>query len=80
MLGRSGRRIGNNSLGSEDGQIILRAFNNQSDIEMRTSDMQRLLLELVELPTWVETVKELQARSDTAHPWPYSADEWKVWA
>lgn len=62
------------------GQIILRAYKGTRGIEMRPSDMQRLLLELVDLPTWVATVKELLARSSSAHPWPYFADESRVWA
>jgi hypothetical protein len=64
----------------EQGQVILRAYKGTRGIEMRPSDMQRLLLELVELPTWVATVKELLARSSSAHPWPYFADESRVWA
>jgi hypothetical protein len=64
----------------EQGQIILRAYKGTRGIEMRPSDMQRLLLELVELPTWVATVDELLTRADSAHPWPYYSDESKVWA
>jgi hypothetical protein len=61
-------------------QIILRAYRGTRGIEMRPADMQRLLLELVELPTWVAMVKELLARSNAKHPWPYFEDEWRVWA
>jgi hypothetical protein len=64
----------------EPGDIILRAYNCTRGIEMRPSDMQRLLLELVELPTWVATVDELLSRSQSRHPWPYYGDECRVWA
>ncbi len=65
----------------ESGQVILRAYKGNHVAEMRPSDMQRLLLELVELPTWVATVKELLTRENmSGHPWPYFADEGKVWA
>jgi hypothetical protein len=63
------------------GQTILRAYKGNRGIEMRPSDMQRLLLELVELPTWVATVKELLTRENiSGHPWPYFANERQTWA
>jgi hypothetical protein len=49
-------------------------------MEMRPSDMQRLLLELVDLSTWVETVKELLASENMGgNAWPYYAEEYRVW-
>lgn len=48
------------------GQVILRAYKSGCGIEMRPSDMQRLLLELVDLPTWVEPVKASLSRPITA--------------
>jgi len=63
------------------GQVILRAHNGRRGIEMRPSEMQRLLLELVDLPTWAEGVRELLSRGDTGtRPWPSFADERKAWA
>jgi hypothetical protein len=62
------------------GDVILRAYKGFRGMEMKPSDMQRLLLELVDLSTWVETVKELLTRDNIGnHPWPYYRDEHRVW-
>jgi len=62
------------------GDVILRAYKGSRGMEMKPSDMQRLLLELVDLTTWVETVKELLTRDNIGnHPWPYYRDEHRVW-
>lgn len=62
-------------------QVILRAYKGNRGMEMRPSDMQRLLLELEDLSVWVETVKALLSQDHmSSHPWPYYANEWKVWA
>lgn len=64
----------------EPGQVVLRAANQVRGIELRPTEMQRLLLELMDLPLWAESVKRLLARDDLVpHPWPYFDDEWKVW-
>ena len=48
---------------------------------MRPSEMQRLLLELVDMTTWAEGVKELLTLDNIGdRPWPCFADEHKVWA
>jgi hypothetical protein len=63
------------------GQVILRAYKGTRGIEMRPSDMQRLLLELEDMPTWTATVRTLLELDDApGHPWPYYADEYKTWA
>ena len=62
------------------GDVILRAYKGSRGMEMKPSDMQRLLLELVDLTTWVETVKELLTSDNIGHhPWPYYRDEHRVW-
>lgn len=63
------------------GQVILRAYKGHRGIEMKPSDMQRLLLELEDLSVWVETVKALLSQGDlSGHPWPYYGHERKTWA
>ncbi|HEX5116299.1 MAG TPA: hypothetical protein VFW65_13975 [Pseudonocardiaceae bacterium] len=65
----------------QQGQVVLRATNQVRGIELRPSEMQRLLLELMDLPLWAESVRRLLARDDLVpHPWPYFDDEWRVWA
>jgi hypothetical protein len=42
---------------------------------------RRLLLELADLPTWAESVKQFLNSNDTGrHPWQSFIEEWKVWA
>jgi hypothetical protein len=64
------------------GQVILRAYKGYRGIEMKPSDMQRLLLELEDLSVWVETVETLLSQDEISgnHPWPYYGNEWKIWA
>jgi hypothetical protein len=66
----------------ESDQVVLRAHAGSRTIELRWAEMQRrLLLELVNLPTWAESVKQLLDRNDTGrHPWQSFTEEWKVWA
>jgi hypothetical protein len=65
----------------EAGQVILRIHNGKHSIEMRPSEMQRLLLELVDLPTWAEGIRELLDHAKNGiRPWPNFADERKIWA
>jgi hypothetical protein len=65
----------------QPGQVVLRAFRGLSGLELRQAEMSRLTLELVDLATWVESLKELLTQADlSGHPWPYFADEHKVWA
>jgi len=56
----------------QPGQVILRAYKGFRGIEMKPSDMQRLLLELEDLSVWVETVKTLLSQDEISgnHPWP----------
>ena len=62
-------------------QPILRAFKGQNGIEMLPSDMQRLLLELVDISTWVKTIDALLTGNHAnGHPWPLYTNEGKVWA
>ena len=63
------------------GQIVLRAYNSVRGVEIKASDMQRFLLELVDLQTWAQSVRELLTLNDlSGHPWPYYLDEGKDWA
>jgi hypothetical protein len=65
----------------QSGQVILRAYKGNRGIEMCRSEIQRLLLELVDLSTWAEGVKELLTRDYVFdHPWPHFANERNVWA
>lgn len=62
------------------GQVVLNAHHGGRTVQMREFELQRLLFELVDLPTWVEGVKALLGRADVpGHPWPHFGDEWKVW-
>jgi hypothetical protein len=62
------------------GQVVLNAHQGGRTVQMRESELQRLLLELVDLATWVEGMKTLLAHDDVpGHPWPHYIDEWKVW-
>lgn len=63
----------------EQGQVILRAYHGSHGVEVKPSDMQRLLLELVDVRTWAESIKRLLTLDGVSgHPWPYYPDEGKV--
>ena len=65
----------------EGGQAVMRIHNGIRATEMRSSELARLTLELVDLRTWVEGVREVLARPDVqGRPWHSFADEYKVWA
>ncbi|WP_037305561.1 hypothetical protein [Amycolatopsis orientalis] len=63
-------------------QVVLRAYAAGRTIELHWAELERsLLLELMDLPTWAEGVKQLMNRKDIGQrPWPSFTDEWKVWA
>lgn len=62
--------------------VVLRAHNGIQAVELRWFEVHgRLLLEMADLDTWAEGVKEmLQHRKTGPHPWQSFAEEWKVWA
>jgi len=65
----------------QPGQVVLRIYYRGRGLELREAEIVRLTLELVELPTWIEGIKEMLIRGDLSnHPWPSFADEHKVWA
>ncbi len=65
----------------QPGQEVMRIHNGVRATELRSSELQRLALELVDLSTWVEGIREMLARTDVqGRPWHYFADEHKVWA
>ncbi len=65
----------------QPGQEVMRIHNGIRAAELRTSELGRLTLELVDLPTWAEGVRQMFARDDVqGRPWHYFADEYKVWA
>jgi hypothetical protein len=63
-------------------QVVLRVRTRSRTIELRWAEMQRrLLLEVADLPTWAESVKQLLDTNNTGrHPWQSFTEEWKVWA
>jgi hypothetical protein len=62
-------------------QEVIRIHNGVRSTEMRSSELQRLALELVDLPTWVGGIREMFSRDDVqGRPWHYFANERKVWA
>jgi hypothetical protein len=64
----------------QPGQVILRIYHGNRGLELREAEIFRLTLELVDLPTWVEGIREMLVRSDlSGRPWPCFADEHKVW-
>lgn len=64
----------------QSGQVIMRMHNGRHSTEMRPSEMQRLLLELVDLPTWAEGTRELLDHAKAGiRPWPIFANERKIW-
>jgi hypothetical protein len=65
----------------QSGQVVLRIYHRNRGLELREAEIFRLTLELVDLPTWIEGLKETLARADLrGRPWPCFADEHKVWA
>jgi hypothetical protein len=65
----------------QPGQVVLRIYQGSRGVELRQAEIFRLTLELVDLPTSVGSIKEMLARADLSdHPWPYFADEHRVWA
>jgi hypothetical protein len=64
----------------QSGEVVLRIYHGTRGLELREAEVVRLTLELVDLPTWVEGIKEMVARADiSGRPWPCFADEYKVW-
>jgi hypothetical protein len=62
------------------GQVVLRVNDGRRGVEIRQAEMQRFLLELVDLDTWIDGIKEMLRRDNVGgHPWPQYSDEWKVW-
>jgi hypothetical protein len=62
-------------------QEIARIHNRKRMTVMRLSELERLTFELVDLPLWANSVKEMLARADiVGRPWPCFADEGRVWA
>jgi hypothetical protein len=55
---------------------------NVRRLSMNFSELNRLLLELVDLDVWAQSVATMLARTDLdgVPPWPYFVDEWKIWA
>lgn len=50
-------------------------------LQMRRSELDRYLIELIEQDTWVEGMRHMLAnRWMPGRPWPYYRDEWRVWA
>ncbi|MEO3780470.1 hypothetical protein ABGB16_27385 [Micromonospora sp. B11E3] len=48
---------------------------------MNLIELNRLLLELIDLGTWSEHLAALLcSQQDGITPWPHFPDEWKVWA
>lgn len=66
----------------EPDEIVLRARNRTHTIELRWAEMQRrLLLELADVPTWAESVRQLLDHGEAGpHPWQSFTEEEKVWA
>jgi hypothetical protein len=65
----------------EHGQAVMRIHNGVCATELRSSELQRLAFELVDLPTWVRGIKALLGyKGIQGRPWHYFADEYKVWA
>jgi len=55
---------------------------NVRRMTMNFSELNRLLLELVDLEVWAEHTAILMQRTDLdgVPPWPYFVNEWEVWA
>jgi len=55
---------------------------NVGRVTMNFAELNRLLLELVDLDVWAQHVDTMLARTDLdgVSPWPYFVDEWTVWA
>jgi hypothetical protein len=55
---------------------------NVRRLTMNFSELNRLLLELVDLNVWAQRAAILLDRSDLdgVPPWPYFVNEWEVWA
>jgi hypothetical protein len=65
----------------QPGQVMMRVYHGNRGLELREAEIARLTLELVDLPTWVEGLKEMLAQPDlSGRPWPCFADEHRVWA
>lgn len=65
----------------QPGEVVMRIYHGSRGLELREAEIIRLTLELVDLPVWVEGIKEMLARGDlSGRPWPCFADEHMVWA
>lgn len=55
---------------------------NVRRLTMNFSELNRLLLELVDLEVWAQHAAILMQRTDLdgVPPWPYFVNEWEVWA
>jgi hypothetical protein len=64
----------------QPGQVVMRIYNGSRGLELREPEISRLALELVDLSTWVDGIKEMLSQTGlSGRPWPCFADEHKVW-
>ena len=65
----------------QPGQVVLHVKKRgRRPIQMKQAELQRVCLELVDLPTWVQGVLFLlETANESGHPWPNYRDEWRVW-
>jgi hypothetical protein len=62
-------------------EVVARIHNGTQGVELNWTEVQqRLLLEMVDLPTWAASVRRLLADDNLgSQPWQLFTDEWKVW-
>jgi hypothetical protein len=66
----------------QPGQVVLEAKKHgRRPVQMKQAELRRVCLELVDLPTWVQSVNFLlETANESGRPWPNYRDEWRVWA
>lgn len=66
--------------GLRPGQAVIRLRGDACAWDVQRSELDRYLLELIELPTWIAGLRQVQRTAPLpGHSWPFYRDEQHVW-
>ncbi|MFD9480438.1 hypothetical protein [Streptomyces nojiriensis] len=65
-------------MGPDEAVVEIEGYGHRTT--MTRWEVERLLLELTDLPTWAEGIKQLLRRGPAGwQPWPHFPDEHLIW-
>ncbi|MEV6949997.1 hypothetical protein AB0N07_50650 [Streptomyces sp. NPDC051172] len=62
----------------QQGEVVME-IHQQEQLQMRRSELERYLLELLRPGSWVAGIKHVLAARQTGQPWPHYRNEHEVW-